>query len=195
MKHYSIDTISKIGNTAVYLSERISDLSKTKLLKLLYLIEECSAIKNNKPFFGISFEVWQAGPVAKDFYIDLSDENQPVLLSEFITKTDNENGSTYIHAKLPFCDDEFSDKDIEVLEDVIRRYGDKTAKQLVEVTHNENSAWYSIAKENELLDDFTKGRKNHSDKEIDFTYYLSGCSAERYLENKETLELFESLKH
>ncbi|GHT18548.1 hypothetical protein AGMMS4957_01030 [Bacteroidia bacterium] len=195
MKHYSKDTISKIGNTAVYLLERIPDLSKTKLLKLLYLIEESSAIKNNKPFFGLNFEVWQAGPVAKDFYIDLSDENQPVLLNEFITKVDSESGATYIRAKSSFCDDEFSDNDLELLDDVIRKFGGKTATQLVELTHTENSAWYSIAKENELLDDFTNGRKNHSNKEIDFTYYLTGCAAERYLENKEALELFESLKY
>jgi uncharacterized phage-associated protein len=194
MKHYSKNTISKTGNTVIYLSERIPNLSKTKLLKLLYLIEECSAIKNNKPFIGINFEVWQAGPVAKDLYIDLSDENQPVLLNDFITKTDND-GATYIHAKLPFCDDEFSDNDIELLNDVIRKFGDKTAKQLVELTHKEDSAWYYVAKENELLDDFTNGRKNHSDKQIDFTYYLTGCSAERYLENKEALELFESLQY
>ncbi|GHT57222.1 hypothetical protein AGMMS49982_24230 [Bacteroidia bacterium] len=193
MKHYSKDTISKIGNTVVYLSERIPNLSKTKILKLLYLIEEHSAIKNNTPFFGINFEVWQAGPVAKDFYIDLSDD-EPVLLRNFITKTD-ESGSTYIHSKTPFCDDEFSDNDIELLDEVIRKFGNKTATQLVELTHNENSAWYCIAKDNELLDDFTNGKKNHSDKEIDFTYYLNGCSAERYLENKETSEMFESLKY
>jgi uncharacterized phage-associated protein len=193
MNHYSKDTIKKIGNTVVYLSEKIPDLSKTKLLKLLYLIEEHSAIKNNKPFFGIKFEVWQAGPVAKDIFIDLSD-GDPILLGDFI-KTTTENGNTYIHQKAKFCDDEFSDRDIQLLDEIVRKFGNKTAKQLVNVTHNENSAWYSVAKENDLLNDFANGRKNQSEKEIDFSYYLTGCAAEQYTENKETLELFESLKY
>jgi len=47
------------------MSEKIFNFAKTKLLKLIYLLEETSVKKNNLPFFGISFEVLQASLQAK----------------------------------------------------------------------------------------------------------------------------------
>lgn len=194
MNHYSKDTISKIGNSIIYLSQHIADLSKTKLLKLLYLLEECSVIKNKTPFFGIDFEVWQAGPVSKDIYIDLSNQT-PVLLKDYIATQHNIDGTTYVSAKKEFIDDEFSDNDIEIMDFVISKYGNKTATQLVNQLHKKNTAWHNKAESNDLLYGFDNGFATSSDIKIDLSYYLGGCDSERYLENKETAELFNSLKH
>ena len=65
MSKYSEENISRIENAAIYIAEHTSDLSKTKLLKLLYLMEERSALKYQQPFLALPYEVWQAGPVAK----------------------------------------------------------------------------------------------------------------------------------
>ena len=48
-------------------------------------------------------------------------------------------------------DDEFSDNDIELLDEVIKSFGNKTAKELVAYTHNEESLWNKTAKENKVL--------------------------------------------
>ena len=69
---------NKIGNAVVYIAERVPNLSKTKLLKLLYLMEEYSVKRFQTPFLGLPFEVWQAGPVVKDLFIDLSEETGSV---------------------------------------------------------------------------------------------------------------------
>jgi uncharacterized phage-associated protein len=183
--------INKTGNTIIYLSERIPNLSKTKLLKLLYLIEEYDAIKYNTPFLGFKFEVWKAGPVAKDIFVDLSDT--PVLLKDFI-QTKVVAGATYIIPKRAFDDSEFSDNDIEVMDYVIAKYGTKTAKQLVNITHKKGSAWSCLVEKHGLSESFKSGRKTCSDLEIDFTHYLGECEAEKYLENKEVHEAFESMK-
>ena len=173
----------------IYISMKVPELSKTKLLKLIYLLEETSVKKNNLPFFGIPFEVWQAGPVAKDVFIDL--DSNPFLFAKFITISKN-NNSTYISAKSGFNDDEFSDNDIEVMDYVIEKYGNKTAKQLVSLLHKEGSAWYKEAKESGLIDAFKKKITNSSNKEIDFTYYLSGCGIKRY---KDCIEFKKSIFH
>ena len=73
MFKFSESTKQKLGNAIIYIAHHTSSLSKTKLLKLLYLMEERMALKYHVPFIGIPFEVWQAGPVAKDVFIDLSD--------------------------------------------------------------------------------------------------------------------------
>src|SRR6266540_4153637 len=88
-KVFTRDQINKIGNAIIYLSGKITDLNKTKILKLLFLLEEASIKKYGHPFFGIDFQLWKHGPVVKDIFIDLSDEN-PTLLNDFIER-DPEN--------------------------------------------------------------------------------------------------------
>jgi uncharacterized phage-associated protein len=189
MAAYSKDTIEKLGNAIVYIAKRVPDLSKTKLLKLIYLLEEVSVKKNKLPFFGIPFEVWQAGPVAKDIFIDLDVE--PVMLKHFIS-VKREDKATYILAKTEFNNDEFSGNDMEVMDYVIDKFGNKTATQLVNYLHKESSIWYRLAKESGLLESFKNGQTNSSGIEIDFTYYLSGCETLRY---KDCLEFNNSIFH
>jgi uncharacterized phage-associated protein len=174
------------------LANHIPDLSKTKLLKLLYLIEESSAVKYHTPFFGIRFEVWQAGPVAKDVFLDLSEK--AVLLKDFVETVQAKNGGTYVKPVSGFNDDEFSDHDIDVLDSIVHSYGKKTAEELVKLTHKESSLWYKAAKKNNLLESFRNGETNHSSVEIDFTNLLPGCAAEAYLENRELYQSMEAFK-
>ena len=71
MCKFSESNRQKLGNAIVYIARHTSNLSKTKLLKLLYLMEERMALKYHVPFIGLPFEVWQAGPVAKDVFIEI----------------------------------------------------------------------------------------------------------------------------
>ena len=82
-----------------------------------------------------------------------------------------------------FCDDEFSDCEIEMMNDVIKKHGNKTAKQLVEEVHKEGSLWHNVAKKHGLLEDFENGVSNNSSVLIDFSEGLSGCAKEDYLES------------
>ena len=84
MKAYTVSDKEKLGNVVVYIANHVPDLSKTKLLKLLYFMEEYSVKRFHTPFLGLPFEVWQAGPVVKDVFIDLSET--PVLLDGFVKK-------------------------------------------------------------------------------------------------------------
>jgi hypothetical protein len=44
---YTKEVIDKLGNAMVYMARKVPGLSKTKLLKLIYLLEEVS-VKRNK---------------------------------------------------------------------------------------------------------------------------------------------------
>lgn len=177
---------NKIGNAVVYIAQRVSNLSKTKLLKLLYLMEEYSVKRFQTPFLGLPFEVWQAGPVVKDIFIDLSET--PVILDGYVEK-EVVDDKTYIKAAASFSDDEFSDNDITVMDDILLRYGNKTAKQLVELTHRKDGLWYATAKRNNLLEDFEQKVINNSDCQIDLGECLSGCSQEFYREQMDFLKM------
>lgn len=132
MSKYSEENISRIGNAAIYIAEHTCDLSKTKLLKLLYLMEERSALKYQQPFLALPYEVWQAGPVAKDIYIDLSDG--AVLLSKYLktelVKLDDGKDAQYIHPVAAFDDEEFSAYEIRLMDEVLKEYGNNTVSFL-----------------------------------------------------------------
>lgn len=56
-KKFSIDQLDKIGTSVIYLSERFPQLSKTKLLKLLYILDEISIKKNGIPLLNLRYKV------------------------------------------------------------------------------------------------------------------------------------------
>lgn len=184
MSKYSEENLARIGNAAIYIANHTSDLSKTKLLKLLYLMEERSALVYQQPFLALPYEVWQAGPVAKDIYIDLSDG--PVLLHPYIktemVKLDDGKDALYIHPVAAFDDNEFSAYEVRLMDEVLEEYGDKTATELVDIVHRENTLWYQIAKDKGLLEAFRKHECNNSDYVIDFTKGMLPCAADYYCE-------------
>ena len=174
---FSNESKDKLGNSIIYIANYVKKLSKTKLLKLLYLMEEEMVTRYHTPFLGLPFEVWQAGPVLKDVFIDLS--GRLFLLKDYI-QVYNEGNCTYIDSIAQFCDDEFSDCEIKMMDSILRKYGLYSAKDLVKITHKENGLWYKTAKENDLLESFEKKECNNSDIRIDFTQLLSNSEAMDY---------------
>lgn len=182
MCKFSEENRIRLGNVAHYIAKFCHRPSKTKMLKLLYLMEEHFALRYQMPFLGIPFEVWQAGPVAKDVFVDLSDG--PVLLSDYVAVEQDGMGQ-FIVPKGGFDEDEFSRNELKVMQDVIARFGGMSASELVQYTHRPGSLWYNEAKEHGLLDAFEKKCCNSSDVIIDFTKAMTPCDADFYAENLE----------
>ena len=145
---FNQNQLEKIGNTVVYLSQNIPNLSKTKLLKLLYILDEISIKKSGLPFLNLKYKVWKFGPVSEELFIDLSSETK--LLEDYIEKN-NDDGVNYIRPVVDFNDDEFSDNDIDLMDSIIEKFGNKSAKELIAYTHRVNSPWYNTAKDNDVL--------------------------------------------
>jgi|WetSurMetagenome_2_1015567.scaffolds.fasta_scaffold02843_3 uncharacterized phage-associated protein len=187
MKKYSPEKKEKLANTLIYFAEKIPNISKTKIIKLLYLLEEFYVRKHNIPFLDIDFEVWQAGPVNRETYIELSDN--PLVLKGYIERvTDGDN--TYIKPIKSFSDDEFSDNEIEMMDFIITHFKDKSSKELVDYVHRPGSAWYNIAKENNLLPLFEKHFINSSEEKINFEFF---CQSEEGIAQYREQKMFNSL--
>lgn len=167
---YNKNQLEKIGNTVVYLSKAIPQLTKTKLLKLLYILDEISIKKSGIPFLNLKYKVWKFGPVSEELFIDLSSE--PKLLEGYIEKN-SEDGIHFVQPKVAFNDAEFSDNDIELMDFIIEKYGDKSAKELVSYTHRENSPWYITAKENDVLELLENETINNTEYLIDMSQLVA----------------------
>ncbi len=190
---FTSQQVNKLGNTLVYLANHVSELNKTKILKLLYILEEKSIKRFGYPFFGFDFQLWKFGPVLKDVYIDLS-EDSPLLLKDYIAK-DNADKTLFIPIA-SFNDDEFSDNDVFLLDNIVKFAKHKTAKDLVNITHDENSLWKKSAIKNGIYEQLESESQTSSEFLIDFSLLFEENSfqKERYESAVDNLMFINHLK-
>ncbi len=152
----------KIGNTLVYLSERIPTLYLTKALKLLYLLDETSIKETGASVTWLEYKVWKLGPVAEEIHNEIRHKkvevygNTEFSLKPYIKTSKYQNpveemyDSFIIESIKPFDDAEFSDYEIGLLDRIINKYGKLSSKQLVNALHQEGTLWDKLATSNDL---------------------------------------------
>ena len=165
----SSEQLNKVGNAMVFLSGEMPGIHKTKLLKLLYLLDEFSIINSGIPFFNLQYKAWKLGPVVEEIFIELSDK--PYRFGKYIEIKSTDKGSV-VFPKADFCDDEFSDNDIELLEFVAKRFSNMTTKQLIDYTHRPNSPWRKTTEENGVYDLLEQGHINNTEIVIDMSFLV-----------------------
>jgi len=163
------EQIDKVGNAMIFLSEKIPGITKTKMLKLLYLLDEFSIKKSGIPFFNLQYKVWKLGPVAEEIFVELSDK--PCHFEKYIETKNTENEIT-IFPKAKFCDDEFSDNDIDLLNQFSIEFFMITGNQLIYYTHRPNTPWRLSAELNRVYDLLNGGQINSTEHIIDMSYLI-----------------------
>lgn len=153
---------SKIGNLLIFLANNTEDLSLTKALKLLYIIDEMSMREIGVPVTWLEYKVWEKGPVATEIYEEIRNGITCGPHTQLVGKYINIQTSLnpvdpsltpvkHISAAREFDDSEFTDYEIELLTKVINLFGKKSASQLINYLHEKNSLW-EIEKEKNGLD-------------------------------------------
>ena len=182
----------RLGNAVMFIASRARYPYKTEILKLLYLMEERMVQLYHIPLLSIPYSVWRLGPVSVDVFEELSDG--PVLLSDFVTLQFNGQGIRVIPSK-DFDEDEFSDAELQVMREIMEKYGEMNSEQLIELTHKEGTLWQETAKEYGLLEDFNQKRANSSTVIIDMGRHLCPDDRAYYeetLENRQAANLLRS---
>lgn len=187
------DQLDKVGNAIIYLAERIKPLYKTKVLKLLYLLDEASVKEVGLPMFSLEYRAWRMGPVSKEIYVDIDDG--PYLLKEYIRVVRDELGDRVEPAKA-FDDGEFSDRDMRLISEMVADLGRHNARGLVDLTHDKESLWYQLTKENGLLEAFEQEQRNTSDVVLDLGRLVADDPIKRdmFAEHQEFLLIHRALK-
>jgi uncharacterized phage-associated protein len=186
---FTTQQINKLGNSLIYLANKVGDFNKTKILKLLFLLEESAIKKYAHPFFGFDFQLWKFGPVLNDVFIDLSEENLS-LLNGYIKRSDA--NKEIFESASNFNDDEFSDNDITLMDTIIKFARNKTAKDLVNHTHNEKSLWRQSAISSGVLEILETQKTSSTKYLIDFSLLFE---AESYISARENQQFINSLKN
>lgn len=171
-------TNHKIGVLLNYLSTKIPNLSVTKMLKLLYLIDETAYTRSGAPITWLDYKVWEMGPVAEEVYAELKynqklvKNNTPINLDNYITtqKKVGDNGVELItiYPNNTYNLDNFSEFEAELIDNIIDRFGSYSATELIKLLHAENSLWHKKVQNHNLDNNFKLyGKKsNHT---LDFS--------------------------
>lgn len=128
-----------IGNMIVLLANRCKPLYHTKLLKLLYLIDEEATRRTGAPITWLKYNVWQFGPVSEDvYYSKMYGYNK---FNDFVLFEPAGENAFIIRPISDFDDSEFSELDLEIINDVLDKYGKMNTQKLVNMTHAKDSLW------------------------------------------------------
>jgi uncharacterized phage-associated protein len=106
-------------------NKRYNNLSHLKLQKLLYYIQSWHLVFFDKKLFDDDFQAWVHGPVSRKIYDVFKDES--ILHDELSPNLSKGNNIESI----------LSDEQLQLINDVLDEYGDKTPYHLECLTHEE----------------------------------------------------------
>lgn len=139
----------KNGVLLAYLAERIPNVTLRKLLKLVYLTDEKFTIERGFPLTWFNYFAWEKGPVAPEVY-DVKNGS----FADFVQCHRNSNdkykvspvGGALTEDRLNL----YSRYEMNMIDEIISKYGSMSADELTDITHLENTLWSKVVNENKL---------------------------------------------
>lgn len=109
-----------VEDTAAYIISQMHSMTAMKLQKLCYYSHAWSLVLRDSPLFSNRIEAWANGPVVRDLY-------RKHRLQYMIDETSNLGGAP----------NALSDGQRQVIDAVLRSYGDFSAEELSRLSHSE----------------------------------------------------------
>jgi uncharacterized phage-associated protein len=130
----------KLINTIIYFAGHTKYCGKTKLLKLLYLVDFKNFKQTGKSITGLEYYAWEMGPVPRELFEELSGNMKPDMRSAIHDLPEGE-GFKQIRPKKKFDSQFFSKNEMKLLENIAFVFKDAMADAMVESTHLKNEPW------------------------------------------------------
>lgn len=144
---FRFDLEKLVNALALFAWKGVSDLTKLKAVKLLYLADRCHLHRYGRPIIGDRYVAMDLGPVPEDSFQLLGRLIQPVewedeTLRVALDKLQVYSGPVYKRYKYPILKarqgpdlDVFSDSELEALNATFEQFGKRTARELVDLSH------------------------------------------------------------
>lgn len=159
----------KNGVLLAYLAERIPNVTLRKLLKLVYLTDEKFTIERGFPLTWFNYFAWKKGPVAPEVY-DVKNGS----FADFVQCHRNNNDKYEVSPVSGALTEDrlnlYSRYEMNMIDEIISKYGSMSADELTDITHLENTLWSKVVNENKL----TFSDSGRSDCEIHLNRLIEG---------------------
>jgi uncharacterized phage-associated protein len=132
----------KLINAIVYFAENTEHFGKTKLFKLLYLLDIEHYRQTGRSVTGLDYYAWKLGPVP--IALDEEIEEPAADLDAAVTMQPEQ---VFNHTRMRiiaiqnFDSSYFSKRELRLLECLAEKYKNCFAKDMVDVTHSKGDPW------------------------------------------------------
>lgn len=156
-------TREKLINAMVYFAKNTKYCGRTKLFKLLYLLDFEHFRSTGRSVTGLEYYAWENGPVPKALFLEMKSPKEDLAekISVESIETQHDNPIHLTSANTDFDPKHFSERELRILENLSKQFKNHRANQIAEETHLENEPWHRV---------FHK--ENGQDKRIPYEYVL-----------------------
>lgn len=130
----------KLIQAAIFFIQNTQSCQKTKLLKLLYLLDFEHYQQVGRTVTGLKYQAWEKGPVAPAVYEEIEapsdDWQQHIEVIFNPTGYQNATPTWDLKAKTDFDPSLFSKRELILLEEIARKYRYATAESLIRLCHD-----------------------------------------------------------
>ena len=130
----------KVGSLLSYIVASVKDVNLRKLIKLVYLIDEASITKRGFSLTWLDYYAWKKGPVSPYIY-NVKYKDNP--FNHFVEAEAGRDGKLWISSNVrkDVAMEQFSTREIKIIDEVLALYGNKKADELTDITHEVNTPW------------------------------------------------------
>lgn len=141
----------RLINAIIYFAKNTKYCGITKLMKLLFLLDFEHFKLTGRSVTGQSYYAYPMGPVPGEIHSELSNDFGDDLANALSVKAEPVGNFTRytVIPKLDFDESFFSKRELRLLESTAAQFRERTAKEMVDVTHAENGVWDRIYAEGE----------------------------------------------
>lgn len=157
----------------------------------MFFIDQEATQTKGTPITWLDYKAWKLGPVAPEVFLAKNRGYNTFYQFVNFEKTGEKNACIVRPVK-EFDDSEFSDWDLEIIENALKKYGRLSNDKLIDLTHEEGSLWDKAIKESRIR--FSQDNKT-SDKSLDFLELIEDDEYKKsiYYSTLENLELKSTL--
>lgn len=137
---------TKAVEAILYLANRLFHPTKLQIFKLLYMADKLHLERYGRFIIYDQYVAMKYGPVPSRTY----DMLKPQAEDDFSPLRVGEDGRA-IHAYRDADLNEFSQSDLECLDEILRRYGRVSLKQLMDIAHDQ--LWHDLTSSGERFND------------------------------------------
>jgi uncharacterized phage-associated protein len=145
----------KLIHAIIFFLENTKFCLKTKLFKLLYLLDFCHFKQTARSVTGLDYFAWEKGPVPKDLFEEFANPKKDLLQCIYIPKAKDPDGIFRMKPRCKFDPFFFTRRELRLMEQIAYIFRDAKADNMIEVTHLPNMPWDKTIK--------TKGEYNKID--------------------------------
>lgn len=135
----------KLVNTIVFFARNTDYCGKTKLFKLLYLLDFYHYRETGRSVTGLEYHAWPKGPVPFGL-VQEWDDLEPDLAAaiDVVPERVIDFDRLRVVPKVAFDDSHFTKRELRLMQDLARRHHDEKTKPLIGLTHEERGPWDKI---------------------------------------------------